>query len=339
RPQPDALALRARQRTRRRDVGVHHAKARGERLEVRRRVAGGDDGAIGADAGAIRADADAGGRRVHRADGRTFEHVRACRARRADEPQAAAVRIDDGVAVRADRGGPRDTGVAPQARAIQPAPADAGAGPPVVFSPETRGGVARQRVVHRVVLREIAVDAQAANRRHQFARGVAAEFPDTARARQAVAAREFAEIDVRLLHQERSARGGAAAADALRLEHDDAKSRRRKSPRDGRTGAAPAHDDDNCGVIAAKRRESWRGGLAIEPERTTESEARTHRTADPCLAVGLLHVKVMTPRNDTLPLWSDTASLPRFPKLDRDEEVDVAIVGAGITGLTAAYLL
>jgi len=47
----------------------------------------------------------------------------------------------------------------------------------------------------------------------------------------------------------------------------------------------------------------------------------------------------MTPRTDTLPLWSDTASLPRFPKLDRDEEVDVAIVGAGITGLTAAYLL
>jgi glycine/D-amino acid oxidase-like deaminating enzyme/nitrite reductase/ring-hydroxylating ferredoxin subunit len=41
----------------------------------------------------------------------------------------------------------------------------------------------------------------------------------------------------------------------------------------------------------------------------------------------------------TLPLWSDTAPFPRFSKLERDEEVDVLIVGAGITGLTAAYLL
>jgi glycine/D-amino acid oxidase-like deaminating enzyme/nitrite reductase/ring-hydroxylating ferredoxin subunit len=44
-------------------------------------------------------------------------------------------------------------------------------------------------------------------------------------------------------------------------------------------------------------------------------------------------------RLDTLPYWADSASLPRFPKLDRDEEVDVAIIGGGISGLTAAYLL
>jgi glycine/D-amino acid oxidase-like deaminating enzyme/nitrite reductase/ring-hydroxylating ferredoxin subunit len=42
---------------------------------------------------------------------------------------------------------------------------------------------------------------------------------------------------------------------------------------------------------------------------------------------------------DTQPYWISSATLPLYPKLDRDEQVDVLIVGAGITGLTAAYLL
>jgi len=37
--------------------------------------------------------------------------------------------------------------------------------------------------------------------------------------------------------------------------------------------------------------------------------------------------------------WQKTSALPRFPTLDQDITVDVAVVGAGITGITAAYLL
>lgn len=38
-------------------------------------------------------------------------------------------------------------------------------------------------------------------------------------------------------------------------------------------------------------------------------------------------------------LWRATTELPSFPRLDEDIEVDVAIVGAGIVGITTAYLL
>lgn len=37
--------------------------------------------------------------------------------------------------------------------------------------------------------------------------------------------------------------------------------------------------------------------------------------------------------------WRDSVELPSFPKLNRDITVDIAIVGGGITGITAAYLL
>lgn len=38
-------------------------------------------------------------------------------------------------------------------------------------------------------------------------------------------------------------------------------------------------------------------------------------------------------------LWTETAPGPRYAPLDADVEVDVCVIGAGITGLTTAYLL
>jgi ribulose 1,5-bisphosphate synthetase/thiazole synthase len=42
---------------------------------------------------------------------------------------------------------------------------------------------------------------------------------------------------------------------------------------------------------------------------------------------------------DTLSYWESSSSISRYPRLDRDLTVDVAVIGGGITGFTAAYLL
>jgi glycine/D-amino acid oxidase-like deaminating enzyme len=42
---------------------------------------------------------------------------------------------------------------------------------------------------------------------------------------------------------------------------------------------------------------------------------------------------------DTISYWSDTHTFPDFPAIERDIEVDVVVVGAGLTGITTAYLL
>jgi glycine/D-amino acid oxidase-like deaminating enzyme/nitrite reductase/ring-hydroxylating ferredoxin subunit len=42
---------------------------------------------------------------------------------------------------------------------------------------------------------------------------------------------------------------------------------------------------------------------------------------------------------DTRPYWQESTSLPEFAPLSADLEVDVVVVGAGLTGITAAYLL
>ena len=40
-----------------------------------------------------------------------------------------------------------------------------------------------------------------------------------------------------------------------------------------------------------------------------------------------------------IPVWIDSAPIPRFPKLQKNTTADVLVVGAGVTGITTAYLL
>ena len=40
-----------------------------------------------------------------------------------------------------------------------------------------------------------------------------------------------------------------------------------------------------------------------------------------------------------VPVWIDDTPIRKFPKLQRNISVDVLVVGAGVTGITAAYLL
>ena len=45
-----------------------------------------------------------------------------------------------------------------------------------------------------------------------------------------------------------------------------------------------------------------------------------------------------TKLHTTTPYWSTSATFTQFPKLAEDAVADVVVIGAGVTGLTAAYL-
>src|SRR6266705_3796738 len=40
-----------------------------------------------------------------------------------------------------------------------------------------------------------------------------------------------------------------------------------------------------------------------------------------------------------VPVWIDNTPIRKFPKLQKNLNVDVVVIGAGVTGITTAYLL
>jgi len=50
-------------------------------------------------------------------------------------------------------------------------------------------------------------------------------------------------------------------------------------------------------------------------------------------------ITMATVKSDTTPYWLPSATFPQFAKLDDDADTEAVVIGGGITGLTAAYLL
>jgi hypothetical protein len=76
---------------------------------------------------------------------------------------------------------------------------------------------------------------------------------------------------------------------------------------------------------AASVRQSATGSCRAESDRMTIPSDGSQSNAHPGGA--------------TLSIWQDTVDLPRFPKLTRSGSTQVCVVGAGIAGMTTAYLL
>ena len=80
-------------------------------------------------------------------------------------------------------------------------------------------------------------------------------------------------------------------------------------------------------------------GSPLSPSPRPHSEDLARRYVIPvAFSPAVFLFSDMTTSAQTTPYWSETP-FPRFAKLDADTEADVVVVGAGITGLTAAYAL
>lgn len=78
-------------------------------------------------------------------------------------------------------------------------------------------------------------------------------------------------------------------------------------------------------------------GAAREPQRAAQPES--WHTDELMIGGRFAFRQPVKIHLGTQPYWISSSAFPEYPKLDRDEEVDVLVIGGGLTGLTAAYLL
>jgi glycine/D-amino acid oxidase-like deaminating enzyme/nitrite reductase/ring-hydroxylating ferredoxin subunit len=57
------------------------------------------------------------------------------------------------------------------------------------------------------------------------------------------------------------------------------------------------------------------------------------------LRTAKVHMRTEQWKMRNIPFWIDSTPIRRFPKLQKNINVDVVVIGAGVTGITAAYLL
>ena len=82
---------------------------------------------------------------------------------------------------------------------------------------------------------------------------------------------------------------------------------------------------------------SW--GAGTRRALTTSSAGLPARATSAPTAEGFMATTTRDTTRDTTPYWTTSATIPQFAELAADATADVVVVGGGITGLTAAYLL
>jgi glycine/D-amino acid oxidase-like deaminating enzyme/nitrite reductase/ring-hydroxylating ferredoxin subunit len=168
-----------------------------------------------------------------------------------------------------------------------------------------------------------------------------AQLPESPTSSTAVALLELRQTQIGFLQQERRTGGSAAATDQRGFHQRYGNVGGREGLCHQRARDTSADDGDFSLAISSK---GWIPLLESrcmgQPNRSSEPKPPSYSACHgQPLASPRLVAKRTSTYAETLPYWADSASIPTFQKIQRDVDVDVIVVGAGITGLTTAYRL